>query len=228
MKPSERWPLALGLGVCLTMLALSTWAWLVTPADFQFSVHFDLSGRADRLGGKAEGLLLLPAIALLLLVLFPLLPRLDPRRENLERSSRLYGVIWIGVLVILGFAHATVVLVSLQVGIDPLAWMPLLIGAFLMILGNNLGKSRSNFFAGIRTPWTLSSEYAWMRTHRLGGKLFMLAGLATCLAFFLFGWDTEPGRKKVAWVLMAGIGVASLVSVVASYIFWRSDPERPT
>lgn len=226
MSPQYRWPLIVGLSLWLAMVALSIWAWTATPAEFPFAVHFDAGGRVDRFGGKAEGLLLLPAIALLLVVLFPLLPKLDPRRENLERSMRFYGVVWIGVVVILAFAHASVVLASMQVAFNPVAWLPLLIGGFLMLLGNNLGKTRSNFFAGIRTPWTLSSEYAWIRTHRLAGRLFMVAGLATCLAFFLFGWDSEPDRKKVAWVLLAGIVTASMVSVAASYLFWRSDPER--
>ena len=39
-----------------------------------------------------------------------------------------------------------------------------------------MGQIRSNFMMGIRTPWTLSSDLAWEKTHRLGGWLFMVAG----------------------------------------------------
>jgi uncharacterized membrane protein len=47
-------------------------------------------------------------------------------------------------------------------------------------IGNVLGKLRSNFFVGIRTPWTLSSEHVWDQTHRWAGRLFV--GAAAVLA----------------------------------------------
>ena len=51
------------------------------------------------------------------------------------------------------------------------------IGVMLIVMGNFMGKIRSNFVFGMRTPWTLSSELSWNKTHRLTGKLFMLWGL---------------------------------------------------
>jgi uncharacterized membrane protein len=50
-------------------------------------------------------------------------------------------------------------------------------GALFLIPGNYMGKLRKNFFIGIRTPWMLASDAVWERTHRLGGWLFMLAGV---------------------------------------------------
>jgi uncharacterized membrane protein len=86
------------------------------------------------------------------------------------------------------------------------------IGLLLAVVGNFLGKVTRNFFVGIRTPWTLASEEVWMRTHRLGGRLFVLAGLAM-FALAL------AGGGPIAMIVV--VGAAALVSVVASYFIYR-------
>jgi uncharacterized membrane protein len=52
-----------------------------------------------------------------------------------------------------------------------------MLGVMFMVIGNYLGKTRKNFFLGIRTPWTLASDEVWGRTHRLAGRLFIVLGL---------------------------------------------------
>ena len=86
------------------------------------------------------------------------------------------------------------------------------VGILLAVLGNFLGKVTRNFFVGIRTPWTLASDEVWYKTHRLGGKLFVLAGLAV---FVL----SLAGAGPIAVGVV--IGAAALISVVASYLFYR-------
>jgi len=60
-------------------------------------------------------------------------------------------------------------------------WMPVLIGLLFIVMGNYLSKIKPNWFMGIRTPWTLSSEEVWNKTHRFGGKIFILGGLLMIL-----------------------------------------------
>jgi hypothetical protein len=38
-------------------------------------------------------------------------------------------------------------------------------------------NAKRNWFIGIRTPWTLSSDSVWDKTHKLGGKLFKVSGI---------------------------------------------------
>ena len=93
---------------------------------------------------------------------------------------------------------------------------------FIAVIGNVLGKARPNWFGGIRTPWTLSSDRSWDVTHRWAGRLFMLAGLASVPILWLTPVDT-------GWILMAvAIGVAALAPVVLSYFVWRNDAQRET
>ena len=86
------------------------------------------------------------------------------------------------------------------------------LGALLAVLGNRLGKVRRNFFVGIRTPWTLADEEVWLRTHRVGGKVFVAAGLA----IMLLGLVTENTLSMVAVLL-----IAALVPVAYSFAVYR-------
>ena len=81
-----------------------------------------------------------------------------------------------------------------------------------MIFGNVLGKVTRNFFVGIRTPWTLANEEVWYRTHRLAGKLFVVAGLLV-VTTSLAGLGT--------WTIFVSVGLATLVPVVYSYVIYR-------
>jgi len=86
------------------------------------------------------------------------------------------------------------------------------VGVLLVILGNFMGKVTRNFFVGIRTPWTLASEEVWLRTHRFGGRLFVLAGLVLFVLAVLGG----------GWVVaVIAIGSATVLSVVYSYLVYR-------
>ena len=86
------------------------------------------------------------------------------------------------------------------------------LGLLFAVLGNLMGKLTKNFFVGIRTPWTLASDEVWLRTHRFGGKVFVVTGLGLIVASVL-----GAGLGLVVWCLI----VASLIPVVYSYVIYR-------
>jgi uncharacterized membrane protein len=204
----------------LAMLGLSLWAWPLIAADARLPVHFNLEGVADRFGSKEEALLALPLVAGALTLVFLVLPYLDPRRKNLERSAKLWNAAAIGVTLVVAALHVFLVLTALGHDLAVGNFVLPGIAGLFMLLGNYLGKSRSNWFAGVRTPWTMSSEYAWEKTHRWAGRLFVLTGVLT-LAAWLF-----TTQQVAVYVMIAAIAATSLTSIVLSYIFWRNDPDR--
>jgi uncharacterized membrane protein len=152
--------------------------------------------------------------------LLALLPRLEPRRENLERSRTAYVAIAITVVAFLAGLHVLAVMAALGSEINTTAVVVAGTGVIFIVIGNFLGKTRSNWFFGIRTPWTLSSERSWARTHRLGGWLFVGIGLGVLVTTALFGATVG------LWVLLGGL-LAGIVSLAAySYLVWREDPAR--
>lgn len=212
--------------VVAVMAALSAWGWIVTPADAEIPVHWSASGEVNRYGSRLEAFGLIPALTLGLSVLLALAPRIDPRGRNLAESGSLLMTVWMGALALLLVAHSALVLTATGV-LDPNG--PLLprlillaVAAFMAVLGNLLGKARPNWFVGVRTPWTLSSDRSWDITHRWAGRGFVVTGLGGGLAVLLL-----PIEFGLA-VFFALLGVTAIGSIVLSYVAWRDDPARET
>lgn len=203
----------------LLMLLISAWAWGQIPADAQVPVHWNAAGEVDRYGGKVEGLLLAPIITAGLMVLVAFITRIEPRRGNFLQSEKAFTMFWYVLLLFFLMLHVTTTGIALGYNIP----LPLVIGVgiglMFIVLGNFMGKIRSTYTFGIRTPWTLDSDLSWNKTHRLGGKLFMATGVLVLLTAVL------GSSILMFWVLMGGILITVGVSMVYSYIVWKNDPD---
>ena len=207
--------------VLALMLALSFWGWNQIPAGAEVPVHFDINGNPDRYGSPFWAMFSIPIVTLFVVLLIAFIPVLEPRKENLKLSGRAYKVTWGALLLFMGGLHATLLLATLQIGRPDLinVFLPLGMGGLFIVLGNMMGKVRSNFMFGIRTPWTLSSELSWNKTHRLGGRMMMGVGFLTVLtALFL----------PMSWVIglmTAGLFLMLIVTLVYSWMIYKDDPE---
>ena len=202
------------------MFALSAWAWYQLPS--RIPVRFDLDGTPTRYGGKFEELLLMPIITAATAVILALLPRIEPRRQHLMRSSKAYSITWIATVVFLGSIHVTTVASALGSSLNFIMILGVLAGSFLIVIGNYLSKTRSTFFFGIRTPWTLSSELSWQKTHRLGGWLLVLHGVALIISGLI------ANAIFFGFVNVSLIIVSLLVLPVYSYLVWKGDRTQQT
>lgn len=209
-----------GAGILAVMAALTAWGWLNVAPDARVPVHWNLQGEVDRYGSRWEALIPGPAIQLFLTLLFVALPALEPRRRHLKQSRRPYAAVFLASSLFMLLLHALMVATALGMTVDVPRVVSGGVGALLAVTGNYLAKLRSNFFIGIRTPWTLSSELAWHRTHRVGGKVFVAVGLLMIVAVAV----PAPGVMLAAGSGLLGVAVLGLV--VYSYVSWRQDPHR--
>jgi immunity protein, SdpI family len=204
--------------VALT-LGLGAWAYVQVPAGARIPIHWNAAGVADGFAGR-WALFLVPAIAAAITLLLAVIPAIEPRRSNLLASGGLY---YAAVICLDGLMVAVqVVTVSAALegpGTVSVRLIPAAAGIVLVVLGIFMRNARSNFFVGIRTPWTLTSEVTWRKTHHLGAVTFVAAGSAIAVSGFL-----PPGL--VTWWILGSVGLASLLPVVYSYIVWRSAPDR--
>ena len=186
------------------------------PADAQVPIHWDAAGQINGYADKWTGRFVAPLIALITSLIFTAIAVGEPRQGNLSKSRALVSIAWFGSLgaaVMIEFAQ-----VSTMLG-WPVPVARLIIGGiglFFMALGNQLSKSRQMYMIGIRTPWTLADPDIWIATHRLGGKLMMVAGLVWLVAAAC-GWVS----LLAAPILLTVMLVASLVPVIYSYVLWR-------
>lgn len=201
------------VGMALTAVVL----WPVAPD--RLLVHWNAAGQIDRWAGKAEGLLLLPVATAAIYLMLWGLPRLDPRREHVVAFRGVLAVLRLTLVGFMAAVYAAALAIGFGHPVDMGYLTGLAIGLLFVIMGNYLPKVPSNWFVGIRTPWTLSSERSWNQTHRLAGKAFVLAGLA------LIGLTlVRPQWLAVGTAVV--LTAAVLGPVVYSYLVWRHDPDR--
>jgi uncharacterized membrane protein len=199
------------------MFVVAIAVWPIAPE--RMPVHWNIQGEVDGYGNKFVGLLLLPLVTLGLYGLLLGLPRLDPRYDNYARFSGTYTTIRLAMVVLLAALYGVTVLAALGYSVDVGAVVSLAIGGLFVLLGSVMHRIQPNWFVGIRTPWTLSSDLSWEKTHRVGGWLFLALGPLLALA----------GLLRSGWLLAAVIGItaASLIPLVAySYWVYRQDPQR--
>lgn len=206
--------------VVLLMLGISAWAWPQIPAGVQVPIHWGIDGQANGWASKPIALFGVPLLTAGIALLLAFAPRFDPRYGNVARSATAYLGVAFAVLVLMLVIHSAAILAATGRAIEIGTVARLAVGSLLIVVGNFLGKTRSSWVFGIRTPWTLSSERSWARTHRLGGYLFMLVGAASIVA----GVFAPQGVAAV--VLLVGLGVVVVTVAVYSYLVWRTDPDR--
>ena len=209
----------------LVMAGFSLYGASAIPEDAMIARHWNLAGEADGFSPRNHVLVAMPALALLIAIVFALVPMIDPRKRNVAASRGLLFTSWLGAMTLLAVAHGWIVLTAARgetAGAPPPHVILYTVSALLVAIGNFVAKSRSNFFLGVRTPWTLSSEYAWSVANRAGGYMLVLTGVAAAAAAAGYLIDLRTGMLT----LVAGALATAVVSIAVSYFAWRSDPER--
>lgn len=147
--------------------------------------HWGFNGQIDRYDAPAT-LWLMCAIGPLLSLGFQFLPRLDPKRENYEKFQPYYDFFGPLVPLLLLLCIAVTLSESLWPGqINVARAIGLMVGVLFLIIGNIMGKVKTNWFMGFRTPWALSDPDVWNKTQRLGGWTFFLSGLSAVILSLL-------------------------------------------
>ena len=208
---------ALSWAMLGTMFIMALVSWPTAPD--QIPVHWGLSGTPDRFGGKFEGLLGPPLIAVAVYLVLLTVPRIDPRRAHYDAFAGPYTIVRTAFVGLMFGLNIMVHLAMRGRDVNVNVVGPIGVGVLFLVLGNYLPKIRSNWFIGVRTPWTLSSEESWRRTHRLAGWLFAVSGAIVVLTTLF-----NPGAGIVAVAVLCAISVA--VSIVYSYFAWKKDPTR--
>ena len=208
--------------VIALQLVVAAWGLFQVGPDATVPIHWDVNGEADGYAPAIVAFLLGPAITAGLVGLLAVVPRIEPRRENLRRSASAYRTTVLAVTVFMGVLQLVTVMAGVGMDVPVGGIIAAGVGIVIAIIGNVMTTVRSTFMFGVRTPWTLTSERSWDRTNRLVGRLFVATGLVMILLSF-------TGRLALVIGVMLVMLLASVVGgFIYSYRVWKGDPDRRT
>jgi len=201
------------LGILVLTFAVGIISYPFMP-DLMAS-HWGFSGEVNGYMPKIWGLFLVPVISAGLALLLLFIPRLDPLRENIEKFRETYELFIIVMLLFLLYLQVLTISWNLGIRFNITQLLSPAMAALFYACGILIGKAKRNWFIGIRTPWTLSSDRVWDKTHAIGGRLFKIAGVLALGGILL------PG---LAWLFLLGpVLLISVYLVVYSYLEFRKE-----
>jgi uncharacterized membrane protein len=213
IKPTLKTEIAPVIIVAISLI-LSVIFFLKFPE--RVPTHWNFAGEVDNYSSRATAAFGIPALLVIMHFMFLFLPAIDPKRERYEQFSSVYHIFRAVIMAMLLLIYMAVGLTGLGYKVPISVITPILVGALFIILGNYFGKLKMNWFVGIKNPWTLSSESVWNKTHRMGGKLFILGGLILML---------EP-LMPLSWRLPVFIIFLLLIifaTFIYSYLLYRKE-----
>ena len=207
----NRW---IGFLVAGIVLAVSIWAWPQLPP--QVATHWNIRGEPDGYSGPFVAAFVMPLAILVIAALAQVLPTIDPKRANYPKFLDTYWLLINSILVFMGVVHLAVLGDALGAPVSMRRVMPVALGFLFIMIGNYLGRVQPNWFLGIRTPWTLSSDTVWRKTHRLGAWVFVIAGALFMVSAFV---PAARGGVPLAVVIIALV----MAPVVYSLYLWMRE-----
>ena len=207
----NRW---IGFIVAGITLAAAIWAYPQLPA--RVATHWNIHGEPDGYSGRFVGAFVFPLAILGFALLVQVLPKIDPKGKNYLKFNDTYWLLINGVLIFMGVMHLAVLGNAIGAPISVQRVMPVAVGFLFVVVGNYLSRVQPNWFIGIRTPWTLSSDTVWRKTHRLGGWVFVIAGVLFMASALV------PGMRAAVPLAVVVIALV-LTPVLYSLYLWMRE-----
>lgn len=201
------------LGIILLSFIVSIYSYPQMPE--KVASHWNAQGQVNGYMPKFWGLFLAPFILVGLALLFAAIPRIDPLKENIQKFRKYYDGFIILFFIFMLSIHFQIILWNLGIRISPNVIIPISIGILFFYTGVLCENAKRNWFIGIRTPWTLSSERVWEKTHKVGGKLFKIAGVIAFIGVFFQNY-------ALFFILIPAV-LTAIYTIVYSYIQYQKE-----
>ncbi|MEA2762405.1 MAG: hypothetical protein QOD47_1689 [Gemmatimonadaceae bacterium] len=187
------------------------------PTHWELSAHPQgATPMPNGWSGRMWGAWGLPIFLLGMWALVIILPKIDPRGSNYAKFGEAFEGIVVAIMLFMLGMHVVILRAALGYPVAIQRIVPIGVGVLLVVTGNLLPRARSNWFVGIRTPWTLSSDRVWEKTHRLGGHLLVAGGILIMLAALVM-------EHWAHIVLLTVILVCIATVFIYSYVEWKRE-----
>ena len=201
------------LVIILFSFGLATYFYPQMPD--QMASHWNAAGEIDDHMSKFWALYLMPFITVLMFLMFLVIPKIDPLKKNIEKFRVYFDWFVLLIIAFLFYIYLLTIAANLGYLFNMTTMILPAIGALFIYIGFLVENAKRNWFIGIRTPWTLSNEKVWNKTHKLGARLFKAAGVLTFSGLIL--------RPYAIWIVVGSALIAGLYPVVYSYFEYQKE-----
>jgi uncharacterized membrane protein len=201
--------------IALIFLSFAVAIYYYPQMPDKIASHWNAQGEVNGYMDSFWGLFFVPILLTILAFIFMFIPKIDPLHANYKDFKRHYDHF---IFVIIGFMFYIYLLTIWWNLGNKFNLIQYMIPAFTVLFyfsGVLIQNARPNWFVGIRTPWTLSSEKVWNKTHKLGGKLFKAVGIISLLGILF--------PSIAIWLILAPIIATVIWSFIYSYLEFRKE-----
>ncbi|HHF56012.1 MAG TPA: SdpI family protein [Thermoplasmatales archaeon] len=209
MRKSE----IIAIGIILLSFIIGIYLYPQMPE--KMASHWNAKGQVDGYISKFWGLFLMPIISLLIFSLFIAIPKIDPLKQNIEKFRKYYDGFVVLMIAYLFYVYLLTLLWNIGIRFSMIQPLVPAMGILFYYIGILVENAKRNWFIGIRTPWTLSSERVWEKTHKIGGKLFKIAGIIAFIGIFFQDY-------AIFFILIPVISVA-FYTIIYSYVEYQKE-----
>lgn len=206
----------------LALLPLVYLAFVYDKLPAIVPTHYGADGKPNNWGPKSQMYVIggiLSGMSILLYLLMKYLPSIDPKKQ-VKYGERTFQKLGMGITIFFAAMNLCIILAAANKGLSFDKLIISLAGLLFVFLGNIMYNIKPNYFAGVRTPWTLEDEGTWRATHRLTGKLWVTGGIIVTLERLLV--PSETG----VYIFMACIGIMVLTPIIYSYVYYKKHQSK--
>ncbi len=176
--------------------------------------HWNSAGEIDNYMPKFIGLFLFPFILIGLYLLFIGIPKVDPFKKNIESFRDSYDKFIFMFFLYIFYVFLLSILVNLGYELNMNLFIIPSLGLLFFCIGLFMKKFKRNWFIGIRTPWTISNEKVWIKTHELGAKLFKILGIIILFSIFF-------NPEYLVWFILIPTFIITFWLILYSYLEFK-------
>ena len=201
--------------IILIFITCVVWAFAWPHLPDTIATHWS-GGKVDGYSSKLYGMLSNVGIMIALYIFLNVIPKIDPKKTNYDKFSKAFMMMNNGILLLLFVGNIDIITSGLGYSLFINRVPELFVGVLFLVMGNYLPQCKPNYFVGIKTPWTLSNEEVWRKTHRFSGKVFVALGIIMILSVF----------APVAWKSFVMVGIiigAVALTMVYSYVAYKKE-----
>ena len=197
----------------LILISLAAAFILLPRMPDQMASHWGTEGNVDSYMSRFWGLFMMPIIAAFILILFIIIPKIDPLKTNIKKFRKYYDSFMVLITIFLLYIYALTLAWNLNYTFNMNRMITPAIGLIIYYAGILTENAKRNWFIGIRTPWTLSSPKVWDKTNKLGGKLFKIAGVIALLGILF--------PSYTVWLILIPVLTFTVYIIVYSYLEYQ-------